>query len=226
MRKPRTRYRKECPKCGDSIGAEGFNRHVKSCDGIPKAKKVKALPGRPGHRPGNKVLKARRLGLPEPIMSEETRAKIGASSRGRRHTLESRQKISLARATQIEEMGGDRGGFRQVKNYPVLNNLGELYICKGMWERDVAEWLNNQGIIWVRKIYISYMLDSGPKTYIPDFYIPAKNLYIEVKGYFGDYDKRKMKAVVDQSGIHLSYIFQEQINAIRKGNFDFESLCK
>ena len=47
---------------------------------------------------------------------------------------------------------------------------------------------------------IDYVDDLGVKhRYFPDFYLPNEDEYIEVKGYFREYDIRKMGYVIAQN---------------------------
>lgn len=50
--------------------------------------------------------------------------------------------------------------------------------------------------MWVRNQTLKYVKDEIKKSYNPDFYLPTTNEYIEVKGYYSDIDKEKMKLVL------------------------------
>ena len=60
----------------------------------------------------------------------------------------------------------------------------------------VAKRLNNLRIYWIKAKPIAYKSDII-RHYIPDFYLPLTNEYIEVKGRYTDTDKLKMKLVVE-----------------------------
>jgi hypothetical protein len=107
-----------------------------------------------------------------------------------------KEKLSEARSRFLNERGN--GGFRDVKWFKTTDSFGNECSLRGSWERDVADWLNQQGIMWTRKHYVKYLDDSVNRTYSPDFFIPSDNTIIEVKGYYSDKDKRKMKLVQDQ----------------------------
>jgi len=49
--------------------------------------------------------------------------------------------------------------------------------------------------VWNNKTYLTYITDIQ-RTYHPDFYLPSLNVYIEVKGYYSENDKQKMRAVL------------------------------
>ena len=52
---------------------------------------------------------------------------------------------------------------------------------RSSYEMKYAKYLDNQGIKW---LYESKTFDLGNTTYTPDFYLPNKNQYIEIKGYW------------------------------------------
>jgi len=107
-----------------------------------------------------------------------------------------KEKLSEARSRFLNERGN--GGFKDVKWFKATDSFGNECSLRGSWERDVADWLNQQGIMWTRKHYVKYLDDSVNRTYSPDFFIPSDNTIIEVKGHYSDKDKRKMKLVQDQ----------------------------
>jgi hypothetical protein len=69
---------------------------------------------------------------------------------------------------------------------------------QGTWERNFALYCNSQGIGWDRCSPWKYEIDGKIKSYTPDFYIPSKNLYIEIKGRWWGDDRRKMDCVIEQ----------------------------
>lgn len=56
---------------------------------------------------------------------------------------------------------------------------------------------------------------NGTRKYFPDFYLPEKNLYVEVKGYETDRDRAKWQAFPKR----LKIITKEDIIAIRQKIF-------
>jgi len=66
--------------------------------------------------------------------------------------------------------------------------------------------------LWIRKIYIQYIKEGVEKTYVPDFYLPNFNLYIETKGYYSIIDKTKMSLVLEQNNINVKMIFKKTID--------------
>jgi len=107
-----------------------------------------------------------------------------------------KEKLSEARSKFLNERGN--GGFRDVKWFKSVDSFGNECSLRGTWERDVAEWLTRQGIMWTRKHYVKYLDENINRTYSPDFFIPADNTVIEVKGFYSDKDKKKMRLVQEQ----------------------------
>lgn len=128
---------------------------------------------------------------------------------------DTKEKLSIIRSKILEEKGV--GGFKNIKWYKIKNILGEEFIVRGTWELEVARWLNFKNLVWVRKIYLSYTDDDNIKrTYCPDFYLLKYNLYIEVKGYFSQADRNKIKKVKIQNDIKLICLFEKHIRKIKK----------
>jgi hypothetical protein len=135
--------------------------------------------------------------------------------KGKRHsqTIETREKISKARSKILDVAAA---GFKDVGWYKVKNINNVEYTVRGHWEENVALKLNEYNILWEKNKWIEYFDGEIIRHYNPDFYIPDKNLYIEVKGYFSDKDKLKMKLVLDQNDVKIYFIgsdkYQKFIN--------------
>ena len=70
------------------------------------------------------------------------------------------------------------------------------------WEVAMAEKLDELNIRWVRNddMKLEYTTVRGRKRkYIPDFYLPDYDLYIEVKGYWTDAARHKMKDIEERN---------------------------
>ena len=70
------------------------------------------------------------------------------------------------------------------------------------WEVAMAEKLDELNIRWVRNddMKLEYTTVRGRKRkYIPDFYLPDYDLYIEVKGYWTDASRHNMKDIEERN---------------------------
>lgn len=107
-----------------------------------------------------------------------------------------REKISKTRSIQCNEAGS--GGFKDVKWIKVKNIKGQEFSVRGHWEEKVALRLNDLGILWVKAKALKYFDGEINRHYIPDFWLPDFQSYIEVKGYYSDDNIQKMKFVLQQ----------------------------
>ena len=74
------------------------------------------------------------------------------------------------------------------------------------WEVIMAMRLDELNIQWERdeSMKLPYLSKSGRKrNYIPDFYLPERDQYVEIKGYFPDSAKYKMKSVAENNDVDI-----------------------
>lgn len=107
-----------------------------------------------------------------------------------------REKISKTRSLQCNERRMD--GFKDVKWYKIKNIVGQEFSVRGHWEERVALRLNELGIIWTKAKPIPYFNGDITRHYVPDFWLPTLESYVEVKGYYSDENIKKMKLVIQQ----------------------------
>ena len=83
---------------------------------------------------------------------------------------------------------------------------------RSSWEIAYAKHLDKNNIKWE---YESKTFNLGNTTYTPDFYLPEKDLYIEVKGYWRpDARKKYLKFKRKYPNIHLLIISKKQMENI------------
>ncbi len=127
-------------------------------------------------------------------LSEEHKRKISESQKGKKHTEESKQQMSEAhKGRKFTEEHKKRIGdaHRGEKCYfygrTPSNGRGIGSICnkshwvRSTWERKVADWLFSHGVNY--EYEPERFVFNKNYSYLPDFYIPSLDLYIEVKGY-------------------------------------------
>lgn len=62
----------------------------------------------------------------------------------------------------------------------------------GTWELKLAMWFDSKGIPWERNTRrFPYTFEGVERTYVPDFYLPAANCFVEVKGWRVPKDEAK-----------------------------------
>jgi hypothetical protein len=130
----------------------------------------------------NQYIKAEKLGVPKPIMSEETRKKLSDAGKKQVWDKEKRKKHSLIMSNAVK---------RNPDSYTKNNVCGRVKLyeyngikLKGKWELRTAQWLDENKVKWENESNPQpYYWNDNWHLYFPDFYIPDHNLYIEVKGY-------------------------------------------
>jgi len=123
------------------------------------------------------------------------------SFKGKHHSLETRQHLS-------DKAGECNNGFIKTKFHKVFCPFLNIEVSvQGTWELQFANRLNELEIMWQkgRTMPLTYHLDGLVKKYFPDFYLPTRNKFVEIKGYwFNSHDgrvddKRKMLLVVENN---------------------------
>jgi len=95
---------------------------------------------------------------------------------------------------------GKCGGYRENSgrgkkgwyNSPIAGNV----FLQSSWELLYAKYLDEQNILWKRNTTRFYYSDGNKQRYyIPDFYLPNENIYIEIKGFKTTLDDFKWNSV-------------------------------
>lgn len=168
--------------------------------------------------PSNHFIKAKKLGLPIPIVSEETRLKISKVWKGRKHSEESRRKISEG-MQKVVRLHPDSYSSSNV-NGRVKKVEYKGVLLDSQWEVDLAIWLDQNGIIWERPNKgFEYDYKGKKHIYYPDFYLPQLNIYVEVKGYKREKDEYKWKALNN-----LIVVKRKEIEDIHLNKFNLLSI--
>lgn len=74
------------------------------------------------------------------------------------------------------------------------------------WEHVCATKLDEAGIKWIRNpnMYFFYYAPTGvKKRYIPDFYLPDYDLYLEIKGFWTMQARHKMADVKRRHAVNI-----------------------
>lgn len=128
---------------------------------------------------------------------------------GRSHTDDTKLKIS--KKLSINNKGG------RAKWYTVAGQR-----VQGTWERDIAYKLEELCIEWYKlktnKHTLQYVMDNKIRSYTPDFFLPAYDIYLEVKGFWWGRDKEKMELVQQaHPQVRICIIEKEQFDSIMRG---------
>ncbi|KKM16271.1 hypothetical protein LCGC14_1687520 [marine sediment metagenome] len=83
---------------------------------------------------------------------------------------------------------------------------------RSSWEVAYGKDLDKLGIKW---LYEPKTFDLGNTTYTPDFYLPKIKKFVEIKGYFSNSNKKKMKKFKKQyANIKLKILFQKDLEKL------------
>lgn len=166
----------------------------------------------------NQYTKAKRLGLPIPEISEETRLKQSMVWKDKKLSEEHKNKISVGIQKAIKEHPDSYSSCNVNGRVKVIDYNGIK--LNGQWEVEVAKYLDEKNIKWKRPdTGIEYFWNKKIHLYFPDFYLPDYNTYIEVKGLVRERDYYKWKNLTN-----LIIIKAKEINSIRKQTFNIFKL--
>jgi len=86
------------------------------------------------------------------------------------------------------------------------------------YELQVAKFLAERRVKFdYEKIKITYQ--PKPKTYVPDFYLPAQDIYVEAKGFFSPADRQKMLLVTNQNPeLDIRMLFLRASNKLNRSS--------
>lgn len=149
-----------------------------------------------------------------------------ANSRPR--TREHRHKLSLARKgksswnkgltkfTNASVMSMSQKQIGRIPDYNKYrahyNGPKGHYLMRSKWEVAYAEWLDKQDIDWR---YEPRWFNLGGTSYTPDFYLPADDRYVEIKGRMTEENAKKLKLFAERyPHIDLTVLQRAELTAI------------
>lgn len=163
-----------CKHCSNSFDFDKPQQkanHSRWCDENPKSKEYRDKL----ENARNSISKESRLRANEKIKQNWKNGKYdhvdqGKSFRGKRHTEETRSKISEAALNS---------NHRRLRRNPIEYNG---ILLDSTWELELAKRLDFLKIKWERPEPLPYTTEDG-KThkYFPDFYLPDYDLYVDPK---------------------------------------------
>lgn len=178
-----------CQFCSKACKNNNSQRnHERLCNSNPNKQEPTKVFGKRSKPGGNKYTKAAKLGLPKPVVSDETREKISSANKSRSKELT--QSIGeKSSKTILEKAKNGEWHVSLAKNMHYNYQGVDLH---GTWELRLAMYMDDNKITWWRCDDIfEYEFDGRTLSYQPDFYLPKFDLYIEVKGYATEKDFAK-----------------------------------
>jgi hypothetical protein len=139
---------------------------------------------------------------------------------GKHHTEETRNKMSKSHKEVWENFPDEKKQFvienmihareENYKNYPLsirLYSKGNVgyrddlqHYFRSNWESNIARYLNYIGLNWQYepKRFFFENVSEKPNSYLPDFYLPTLDTWIEVKGWMDEKSKLKLELFKQQ----------------------------
>lgn len=141
-------------------------------------------------KPSNAWIKAKSLGLPRPLRSEETRKKLSENRRKRSPELNKQIGLKTSETIKRKVQNGEWHSSLAKKMHLEYNG----YKFHGTWEVEYAKYLDSKNIKWIRNTAnFEYTFENKKRRYTPDFYLPDTNEYVEIKGFKTLKDAAKWK---------------------------------
>ena len=103
------------------------------------------------------------------------------------------------------------------KQSDYITTEGATVSMDSTWEVACARRLDELGIRWLRNpnLKLKYITRGRRvRNYIPDFYLPDHDLYIEVNGYWTDAARHKMEAVQKMNPVKI--LILESLDSIAR----------
>jgi hypothetical protein len=165
----------------------------------------------------NQYIKAKKLGLPKPIITEETKLKLSKTSKGRKYDDEYKKRHSISMKKAVQKYPGSYTKNNVVGRVKNIEYKGVK--LKGSWELIFVKWLDDNGIQWEHETKSFQYEWNGIRTYYPDFYLTDLDLYVEVKGFERERDRAKWSVVP-----RMIVIKSNNIKEIKNGVFDLSKI--
>ena len=161
--------------------------------------------------------------------TEETKAKMSLAKIGKPSPMKG---ISSGRFGPLNSFYGKKhkeGSKRYGKNNPSYGKTPthtkrcyyttkeNIQICfRSSWELKVAQYFDDKNISWIYEnslIHVTYYFDDIQKegTYRPDFYLPDRNIFVEIKGLWDPVYKEKFDAACKVSKIPIQLWNQDTL---------------
>lgn len=136
--------------------------------------------------------------------------------KGKKRPLFSASHIQHMRENQYNRKGRKNPNFGKgchSKNYHYKGGYYKGIWMRSSWEIKYAKYLDKNKIKWK---YEYKAFDLGESTYTPDFYLPKTDEYIEIKGWWRNEAKRKLKIFKKiYSKIKITVLNKKQLKELK-----------
>ena len=142
----------------------------------------------PGYIASNQYIKAKKLKIEPPTVSEVTRKKLSDAIKGRSDIFRKDVGKKISRTIRAKVKAGT-WHTSLAKHMHIKYNGVDLH---GSWELAYAKWCDKNNISWRRNTKtFEYVFEGKLRNYTPDFYLLDTREYIEIKGFKTKKDEAK-----------------------------------
>jgi|688.fasta_scaffold326745_1 hypothetical protein len=211
----------KCNYCGsERKNLNSKSQHELYCKSNPDKRNKIPSYGMLGKRGSNQFTKAKKLGLPKPDVKESTRQilaeKTSEWNKKIWQDIEFKKRHQDAMKSAVDQHpdsynSGNRGRVKQIEYDGIKFH--------GSWEVEFYKWCKFQNIDVLRNRQGFKYVWEGERTYFPDFFIPAYNFYVEIKGYETERDYAKWSVLPKQ----LKVLTKTDIMDIKQDKFSVEN---
>lgn len=140
------------------------------------------------------------------LMARYNSGELKGSWCGRHHTEEMKKHLSEAALKSTHQRICK-------KTLPYTKTDGTIVNLDSSYERIVAEWLDKNGIDWIRPEPLNWVDSNGiTHHYFPDFYLPEKDIYLDPKNeYCFNVQKEKISIIKEQYK-NVLFLTKDQIS--------------
>jgi hypothetical protein len=189
-----------------------LKQHEIRCKSNPLKIEVKSSFGMKGKKGKNHFTKADELGISRPEVSEKTRQLLSEASKRyvwseERKADHSRVMKEAVKKNPSAYTSSNRGRTKQIE----LDGIK----FQGSWELIFYNYCKSKQISVERCTESFPYMWEGERSYYPDFYLPDLDLYIEIKGYETERDRKKWEHFPKS----LKVLKEKDISDIKKGSY-------
>ena len=172
-----------CIYCGQQCkNKNSYSNHTLRCSKNPNRDSSLI-----GHMSGKKGSNQHIKGTAKPV-TESQRQKLSDNAKGRKWTTESKKKLSKSMKIAVDNNPESYNSSNRGRTKEVLYDGIKFH---GNWEVEFYKWAKENDLDPQRNSKAFEYSWQGTRKYFPDFYLPALNAYVEVKGYETERDHCK-----------------------------------
>ena len=195
----------ECKKCGKFITNNNYVKHVSKCTGIVH-KKIRGIDYDPniGYKLGTRFGWNKGLSKESDervLKNSEAISKSLLGKPGHKHSIETKSKLSLSK---IDKLHNNSFYSKRIDyNGVVLDSSYEFELAKNLDEHNIK---------WIRPKFLLWPDDDLIRRYIPDFYLPEYDIYLDPKNdYLINKDRRKIQLASEYNSVTILILNKHQL---------------